>query len=139
MSEKVSEVARQQLRELHSLQLRLHKILMDGARAEYEDRNGKVSPNELLQLLISDSRFAWLRTISQLLADIDEVLSPRREGTEEQAQVLLRHARSLYFGSGSSSEFRAKYHQAMQENVEVVVLHGQIRKILDSVEMENGQ
>jgi hypothetical protein len=132
MSEPVSETARRQLTELHALQLRLHKVLMDAERSAYEDRNGSVSPNQLLQLLLADPQFAWLRTLSQMLADIDEVLSTRRPGTDDQAKMLLRHARSLLTAKTAPQQFQEKYQQAMQENAEVVVLHGRIRKLLES-------
>ncbi len=63
----------------HSL-LDLHKALLDAQRIRYEREHGRISTSgEFLGLVLEHPVFAWLRTLSALIARIDEWI-------EEQAQ-----------------------------------------------------
>ncbi len=55
--------------------LRFHKVLMDWDRANYEREFGPTSAGKFLELLLSDERFVWLRTISTLIVRIDEAFN----------------------------------------------------------------
>jgi hypothetical protein len=52
--------------------LRLHKILIDFERSNYEKEHGLITSGKFLELLLGDERFAWLRLISTLIVRIDE-------------------------------------------------------------------
>lgn len=65
------------LRELRNRLLHLHKMLLDMERQRFERKSGRVTPGELLQLVLNDPQFAWLRIISALVVEIDEVLGTR--------------------------------------------------------------
>ena len=54
--------------------LRLHKTLLDWERGGYERIHGRQTSNDLLNALLNDPQFAWLRPISQLIVRIDELL-----------------------------------------------------------------
>ena len=69
--------ARQHLREVRNRLLDLHKLLLDDERAVYEQLYGRISNQAMLQLLISDQRFAWLRRLSTLVVEIDELLASK--------------------------------------------------------------
>ncbi len=57
----------------HAL-LRLHKALLDAQRIRYERDNGRVeSRGELLDLVLQDASFEWLRVLSALIARLDEL------------------------------------------------------------------
>ena len=78
-SETLSAETRQQLKDLSKSFLRLHKILLEAEKAEYEKANGKISsPHQYLGLVLDDPHFAWLRRMSALIALIDEAASIRR-------------------------------------------------------------
>ena len=65
---------RGQLEHLSSVLLELHKVLIDSVKTSYERERGQVSnPFELLRLLTSDPFFDWLRPLSRMLADFDEL------------------------------------------------------------------
>src|SRR5205823_2780051 len=54
----------------------LHKALLRGARADYMRQHGlaeEISPGELLMLATRDEGFAWLRSRSELMTEIDEL------------------------------------------------------------------
>ena len=54
--------------------LALHKTLLDHVRIEYEREHGRVeNAGALLQLVVGDPAFEWLRPLSQLIVAIDEL------------------------------------------------------------------
>ena len=54
--------------------LHLHQTLLDMERKSFERTRGLVNSGELLQLVLNHEQFAWLRIISTLVVQIDEVL-----------------------------------------------------------------
>ena len=65
---------RDRLRDLSARLLRLHGILLDRERRTYEERHGSDASRELLHLLLHDEHFSWLRSLSSMIAKIDEVV-----------------------------------------------------------------
>ena len=82
MDNQLNDETRQKLKDLSRAMLRLHKTLLEGEKAIYEEQNGEIpNANFYLQLVLDDVQFAWLRKISALIALIDEatsIRSPRR-------------------------------------------------------------
>ena len=56
-----AQLAETLLKDLRSGLLRLHKVLLDWERSGYERIHGRQSSHDLLQVLLSDPQFAWLR------------------------------------------------------------------------------
>jgi len=132
MHDPIPEKLGLRLRELHSVQLELHKLLIDFERAAYEIDHGPMSPVEMLQHLLNNPRFGWLRTISGVLAEIDALLSPRRPGTGKAGLLLLERMREIYVAPDPASDFHRKYREALQRDSHVLVLHGRVRKLLET-------
>lgn len=104
--------------------LRLHKTLLDAAKAEYETRNGAIAnANHYLQLVLNDAHFAWLRKISALVALIDEAASVRRPAKETEARALLDETRALLNFEEADEEFNDKFQTALQSNSDAVINH----------------
>ena len=62
----ITDVTRQHLRDTRSALLCLHKVLLKGERAVYEQAHGRVeSSGQMLQLVLHDAQFAWLRSVSE--------------------------------------------------------------------------
>ncbi|HEX8747210.1 MAG TPA: hypothetical protein VF717_08415, partial [Pyrinomonadaceae bacterium] len=80
------------LRDLRRGLLHLHKALLDTERAAYEQAMGRVTSGELLQLVLNDEQFAWLRFFSELIVRIDEMLDADEPVAEEEAVSLLEQA-----------------------------------------------
>jgi hypothetical protein len=118
------------LANLRAALLRLHKILLDDERAAYERVRGRVTGGEMLQLVINDERFAWLRHVSELIVGIDEMLDADEPATEEAAEALFAQARLLLKPSEEGGEFGRKYHAALQREPAAVLAHAQAMKIL---------
>lgn len=132
MHDPIPERLSQRLRELHTIQLDLHRLLVQAEREAYEVDHGPMSPVEMLQHLLNNPRFAWLRTISGVLAEIDGLLSPRRPGTGSAGMELLLRMRTIYISPDPESDFHRKYREALQRDSEILVLHGRVRKLLEA-------
>lgn len=130
MSDTVLQPTLQRLSLLRNKLLDLHKILLDAERANYEQVRGRVSRGELLQLLISDEQFAWLRNISMLVVEIDETLHADEPVTLEDARSLLDSARQLLTPVEDGNTFEQKYYNALQGEPDVALAHAEIGQIL---------
>ncbi len=121
-SEIIKDETRQKLKDLSKSFLRLHKILLEGEKAEYEKTNGRIgSPNQYLQLVMNDPQFAWLRRMSSLIALIDEACSIRRPATEDAAKALTDETEKLLTFAGDDESFNDKFHIALQKNADASV------------------
>ena len=121
------EIAR--LTELRGPLLHLHKTLLELERQDYEKRFGRVNTGELLQLVINHTQFAWLRIISALVVEIDEVLDGEEPATLSDFEDLISQARLLFTAPGNE-EFKAKYQAALQREPAVVMAHAAVMKLL---------
>jgi hypothetical protein len=117
------------LRDLRHRLLHLHKSLLDIERVNYEKLFGQVNSGELLQLVINDQQFAWLRTISALVVEIDETLEADQPATANEMRNLLAQTRSL-FVSQENEEFRQKYQAVLQHEPDIVMEHAEVMKLL---------
>ena len=127
----LTDETRQKLKDLSKALLRLHKTLLEAAKAEYEAANGKIpNPNAYLRLVLDDPHFAWLRKISSLIALIDEAASIRRPATESESQALIARARLLLVFEDPDEDFNDKLQSALQNNTDAVVGHNDALKII---------
>ncbi len=118
------------LRQARHRMLQLHKILLDAERARYEQIHGTVTSGQLLQLVIDDPQFAWLRSLSALIVRIDETFDAEEPATSEQAEELAREVRELLQPDEAGSEFAQKYFAALQADPDVVLANRDIRQAL---------
>ncbi len=109
--------------------LHLHKTLLDMERADFERLSGRLTSGELLQLVINHAQFAWLRQISALVVQMDEMLSAEEPATKSDVDNLLDQAR-LLFNSPADETFREKYQAALQREPAAVMAHAEIAKLL---------
>jgi hypothetical protein len=128
-----TDPARQSLIDLRNRLLQLHKILLEDERRTYERVHGRIpSPGAFLQLLLSDSWFAWLRPVTSLVVDIDEVLAGKDPATHEIAEELLLRARALLTETEAGRGLGKGYFDALQRNPDVVVTHGEVMKVFSA-------
>ena len=122
---------REQLTNVRTALLRLHKTLLDFERAGYERVHGALGNSyQFLQLVMSDPWFAWLRQLSELIVEMDELLAAKETPNEATGAALIQNARMLLIPAESGSEFQKKYFAAMQQSPEVVVAHAEFAKVL---------
>jgi len=109
--------------------MRLHRLLLDRERGLYEDRHGAIPTRELFSLVLNDEQFAWLRSLSTLIAQIDEVVDADEAVAPETVQSAFREAHRL-LKSGDPSDFRDRYHAALQDSPDIVMAHAGVSKVL---------
>lgn len=122
---------RERLSKVRTALLRLHKTLLDFERQGYERERGKIENSyAFLQLVMSDPWFAWLRQLSELIVEMDELLAAKETPNEDTAVALIQNAKLLLTPMESGNEFQRKYFAAMQESPEVVVAHSEFAAVL---------
>ena len=114
--------ARQQLVEVRRGLLRLHKALIDSERAAFERDRGPLTSGQLLQALLEDPFFAWLRPFSGLIVEIDEALAAREPIPAQQAGDYLARVRALV-ETGEGDPDAARYERVMSRDPDVLVAH----------------
>lgn len=114
------------LRDLWKHLLPLHRALIDAARDEYAASIGPVGgPTQLLQLLNDDPFFAWLKPMTALIVEIDEV--SRTDFDRAKLDDLVARARAVFAAEGA---FSARYLPLLQRDVDATIAHAAIRQIL---------
>jgi hypothetical protein len=126
---KIVDDERRRLRDLNRRLFELHGLLVDRERRAWESLHGPVGSRELLTLLISHEHFAWLRSLSGLMARIDELVDTDDAIADADARSLLRESRRL-LKSGDSGAFQDRYRDALQESPDVVIAHAKVSAIL---------
>lgn len=122
----LTDETRRKLKQTSQSFLRLHKTLLDGAKADYETENGAINgANQYLQLVLEDAHFAWLRKLSSMIALFDEAASPRRAAAEADAQSLLDQAKKLLDFADADENFNDKFQIALQNNPDAVISHNE--------------
>ena len=133
-SERATELTREALKELRHGLLRLHKLLLDLERRDYERARGRITNSyEFLQLVLKDPWFDWLHRLSELIVQIDESLDTRETETplsEDDAQALIERAKVLLAPSESGTQFQKNYFLALQQSPDVVLLHSEVMRML---------
>jgi hypothetical protein len=122
--------SRERLRGVSRALLRLHKSLLDDERAQFERVRGRIESNgEFLQLVLHDEWFAYLRPLSALVVQIDELLDTE-EATKEEADALIAQARAMLKPSETGSEFERRYYAAIQRDPDVIFAQREMMRIL---------
>lgn len=129
-STSLSAATVQHLQQLHAALLNLHKVLLDDERAAYERDHGRIAPAKMLQLVISDSQFAWLRRISELIIQIDELLESDEPDGASRVSDLLAQIRTLLLAPNPDDEFGRKYTPALQRLPDAVLAHKSVSALL---------
>ena len=114
------------LRDVSKLLLPLHRALIDAAKDDYAFAVGTVAkPAQLLQLLTDDPFFAWLKPVTALIVDIDEMARTDFEASDVAA---IADRVDRLFGPKADEGFSKHYVPMLQRNVEVAISHATLRK-----------
>jgi hypothetical protein len=112
------------LRELSKALLPLHRALIEAARDDYMFATGQsVGPAQLLQLVTDDPFFAWLKPMTSLIVEIDEMV--RVDFEPGAARALAARVEALF-----DAAFNERYVPLLQRDVDVAVAHAAIRRAL---------
>ena len=120
----------QLLSDLRQALLRLHKILLDWERSGYERIHGRQSSQALLQALLNDPQFAWLRPMSQLIVRIDELLGDKTPPMRNDVEAVVVQVRSLTTADQNGDVYQRRYDMALQELPDAVFAHRDLLALL---------
>lgn len=132
----------------HALQVRhalwnLQKEVLNSLKEEFDRENGYQSaPTEWFQTLMNAERYAWLRELTSLMADVD-IMTELDFITEQHAataraeidRLLIDHAKN-------TSDFTSAYKELLLSGVALLPLHATLRAAvqnLPKVEMTKDQ
>ncbi len=111
--------------------MHLHRALLESERVRYERLNGRVASSaDLLQLVLHDPWFAWLRPMSALIVAMDERMDPDAEPGVPAPESLLEQARELMRADEEGGDFPSHYHDALQRDPAVVMAHASVQRLL---------
>ena len=131
LENELTEKTRAQLTSVRMSLLRLHKTLLNFEREGYERGHGTIANSyAFLQLVMSDPWFAWLRQLSELIVEMDELLAAKDTPKDATAVALVQQAGIMLTLSESGTEFQKKYFAAMQQSPEVVLAHSEFAALL---------
>lgn len=119
------------LQELRPLLLKSHKILMEAEKDRYEASFGPIAnKGEYLRLVLHHEQFSWLRPISQLIVEMDEVLMARTPPPPERATEVLHQARTLLQLSEVGEAFFAYSEELVHQGSELGSLVVRVTELL---------
>ncbi len=111
------------------------------ARILYVEQRQNLAPTglSLLDLLANDPAWAWLRSLSLLIADIDHAAANDVPLGESDRSALAAHVRGLLFGEGDlqNEDFLFRYRQLLQMDAEIASIHGELRALLRAFPSES--
>ena len=115
---------RSALRETSKQLIPLHRLLISVAKDDYAFATGAMPPPaELLRLLTEDPFFAWLKPMTALIVEIDEMA---RTDFEPAATLAIGQRLSAMF-DGAQGDFAEHYLPLLQREVGVAIAHAGLR------------
>ena len=112
----------------HAL-LALHKAIIAAERVDLERIEGRLAANQMLDRLVTDERFAWLRPMTALIVALDELL----EGdVPADAETYVARAIELLTPEAASDGdlFAVEYLRLLHERPEVTMEHASAMRVL---------
>jgi hypothetical protein len=122
---------REFLKPLRLTLLDLHKALLDLEKEYYEKDNGEIkSTGEYLQLVIGHPQFDWLKKLSGIIVEMDELLSPRSKQEPAEADSAVATVKELLILDENGTDYQKRYYAAVQESPDVLIEHVKATRLL---------
>jgi hypothetical protein len=118
----------------HSL-LDLHKSLLDAQRIRYEREHGRISTSGVfLGLVLEHQAFAWLRTLSALIARFDEWIEEQAAQfpSEDDLPGMIDALRELVRADGTHEVFSRPYWEIVNSEPAVLIEHVKLWRLLEA-------
>ena len=118
--------------ELRHMLLVLHKSLLDAQRVRYEREHGRIpSSQAFLGLVLEHPSFAWLRSMSALIARLDEWMEEGEASSQDELSGMVGALRSLIQTESPHAAFGKPYWEIVNDVPEVLVAHVQLWRLID--------
>ena len=120
----------------------LHRALLERARRDYErERGGGVTPGQLLQLLATYPYFEWLRSLSELMVDLDS-LRDAAPALMEEVATAVRPAVEYFIlvprTKQAAHPFADRYWPYVQDDPHVAMAHAAVKQTIASWPLPQG-
>lgn len=115
--------------------MKVHKLVLEHARlAAQQELGHEIAPLEFFNLLTQDERFAWLKPMSSILAQIDEAIDDSvKNGTAITAKDLDHFRdRVEFLLLNPVSPLAARYVSYLAVDADLVMAHADLRSQFDS-------
>lgn len=124
--------------ELELLSRKLQQLYSHLLEAEREFQP-PLAALDLLDRLVNDPAWAWLRPLSSLIADIDHVLAQDSAPSDHDRAVVAGHLRGLLAGEGDlqNEQFLGHYRALLQTNLSLASAHGELKALLRTLPAES--
>jgi hypothetical protein len=118
----------------------LHRVLVERARSDYlreKQIGGEIGPGELLQLLTTDPYFEWLRSLSELMVEIDVIHDGAENAGElDEVAKAVRGAVEFFITAPAAgaavTPFAEHYWPYVQEDPHVAMAHAGVKRALST-------
>ncbi|MDX2213008.1 MAG: hypothetical protein SFY66_06935 [Oculatellaceae cyanobacterium bins.114] len=125
------ELTLHRLRQVRTTLLRLHKALLNSERLVYEQFHGRIQSNgEFFRLVVGHEWFDWLRPMSQLIVQMDDLLHTKEPITVDQVNGVLEQAQSLLQPDVDGTPSEKRYYRAIQRDPDIALMHAEISRLL---------
>jgi hypothetical protein len=116
-----------QFDELSRTLRRLHKVLI-----ELEAKHvGQIKPHELLNMVIYDERFTWLRLLSGLIVGLDEAHEDNETPEVDRLSTFRRMIETLIGPlTAENKHFQERYYALLQQSPDLAIAHGDLKRII---------
>lgn len=122
---------RASLQNAHKQLLELHRTLIAATRKDYEREHGPVeNPYTLLSLVSNDPAFAWLRPLTTLLVEIDDLLEQEEMSTYLASAVRAAAAVLLMPSEVEDTSFYDLLRAARENEPSLVTQHAHVRQAI---------
>jgi len=114
----------------------LHRALIERAKKDYERAYEPVEgPGHFLRLLMEDRYFSWLRPLSELMANIDQIRELEPSARDEVSAAVRDTLEQLIAppsGNPLSTEFTSHYWPMVLEEPEVTMSHAGVKQAISA-------
>lgn len=129
-----STIPLESLQDLSKILLEIHTQILDVKRRSDPGLRGVPGMNRLIR----DPEWAWLRSLSSLIADVDHRAASKEPLTGADVAAFAARARGTLLGQGDPSdpEFLKQYRPLFQDNAALASAHGALKRLLDRLPIE---
>jgi hypothetical protein len=107
--------------------LALHRAIVTVEKIGYERLHGRMSAGDFLNVLVNAEEFAWLRPLTTLIVQLDEVLD---EPGQADVAASVQEIREVLTPAAEGSPFQQRYAQLIQSSPEIALAHASLARLL---------
>ena len=111
--------------------LELHRAVLAAQRIQYERSHGRIETSgEFLGLVLNHPEFDWIRSLSALIAQMDEWADEGDAASDEELEGIVAAFRALIRPDGENRDFGCRYWKMVEDQPEVTVAHVKVWRLV---------